>query len=315
MFFVSVSYSKTSDLKALPSWEEGESKQAIISFVNTVTYKPSPDYVNPEDRIAVFDNDGTLWAEQPLYSQLLFAIERIYVLAAQNPQWKTAQPFAKILSGDVKGALSHSEASVTDIVMAANTGMSDQVYTAIVQEWISRAKHPVTQMLFSQMAYQPMIELIGYLHQHDFKVFIVSGGGSQFIRAFSEKVYGIPVERVIGSTMKRTYENIDGKNVITRQPEMEFYNNNENKVIAINSYIGKRPIAAFGNSYGDLPMLEYIKSGSGETLSMIIHHTDDKREWAYDKKSKIGHLNKGLDQATEKGWHVVDMKTDWKTVF
>jgi len=305
----------TGKLDPLPSWHAGNSKQAIINFVNEVTTPESPQYVNKNDRIATFDNDGTLWAEQPIYAQLMFAIERIYSLAPQNPSWQTKQPFAKLLKGDIEGALSHDENAVNDIVMAANTGMSDEAYTKIVKQWISKAKHPVSQKLFTNMVYQPMLELIDYLQQNGFKTYIVTGGGSQFIRAWSQDVYNIPPEQVIGSTMKRTYVMKNEKKVIMREGEMDFYNNKSNKVIAINTHIGRRPIAAFGNSDGDMQMLNYVSDGEGARLGMIIHHTDEKREWAYDRKSPIGHLSKALDKAKENNWQVVDMKSDWKVIY
>lgn len=299
----------------LPSWQEGASKQAIINFVNDVTKINSPNFVEKNARIATFDNDGTLWAEQPIYAQLMFAIERIYRLAPQYPQWQTQQPFAKLLKGDVKGALSHNENAVNDIVMAANTGMTDEVYTHIVQQWFAKAKNPSTQQLYSNMVYQPMLELIAYLQHNAFKTYIVSGGGIQFIRAWSEQVYAIPPEQVIGSTMKRSYQHQGTKKIIMREAEMDFYNNKNNKVIAINSHIGRRPIAAFGNSDGDMQMLNYVTDGKGARLAMIIHHTDAKREWAYDRTSQIGHLSEGLDKAKEKNWQIVDMKNEWKTIY
>jgi phosphoserine phosphatase len=299
----------------LPSWQEGPNKHAIIKFVSNVTQTGSTDFVAKNDRIATFDNDGTLWAEQPIYAQLLFAIERIYVLAPQHPEWQTKQPFAKLLKGDVKGALSHDKSAVNDIVMAANTGMTDEVYTDIVKQWFITAKNPATQRLFSNMIYQPMLELITYLQDNDFKTYIVSGGGIQFIRAWSQEVYGIAPEQVIGSTMKRSYQLQGEKQVIVREGEMDFYNNKSNKVIAINTHIGRRPIAAFGNSDGDMQMLNYVTDGKGARLAMIIHHTDVKREWAYDRTSQIGHLSKALDKAEEHNWKIVDMKNEWKIIY
>ena len=305
----------TSNNDPLPSWNDGNSKQSIINFVNRVVKPDSVEFVPKAERIATFDNDGTLWVEQPLYAQLMFAIERIHVLAAQNPEWQTKQPFASILKGDIKRALSYDANAVNDIVMAANTGMSDKQYSAIVKEWIGRAKHPVTQRKFSEMVYQPMLELINYLQQNDFKTYIVSGGGIGFIRAWSEVVYGIPPEHVIGSTMLRKYEIVDGKHLIVRHPEMNFYNNKSDKVIGINTHIGRQPIAAFGNSDGDIEMLHYVTAGDGARLGMFIHHTDTVREWAYDRKSQIGHLSKGLDMADKNGWKVVSMKDDWKIIY
>lgn len=317
-FFIAliIQYSTVSVAKEpLPSWHDTESKQAIMSFVKEVTNPSSAKFVIESERIATFDNDGTLWAEQPIYTQLLFAIERIYALAPNNPQWQTQEPFASLLKGDIPAALSKSKTAVNDIVMAANTGMNNEEYNDVVNQWIKTAKHPVTQQAVTNMVYQPMLELISYLQDNGFKTYIVSGGGIEFIRAWSELVYGIPPEQVIGSTMKRTYELQNNKMVIVRHPEMDFYNNNSNKVIAINTHIGRRPIAAFGNSDGDMQMLEYVSSGKGSRLSMIIHHTDKKREWAYDRESKIGTLDKGLDKADENNWQIIDMEKDWKVIY
>lgn len=299
----------------LPSWNNIHSKQTIITFVNEVTDPNSTTFVKKSERIATFDNDGTLWAEQPIYTQLLFAIERIYTLAPSYPEWQSKEPFATLLKGDIPGALTQSKTAVNDIVMAANTGMDNETYNALVSQWIKTAKHPVTQQPFTNMVYQPMLELISYLQQNGFKTYIVSGGGIEFIRAWSESVYGIPPEQVIGSTVKRTYELQNNKMVIVRHPEMDFYNNNSNKVIAINTHIGRRPIAAFGNSDGDMQMLEYVSKGKGARLSMFIHHTDAKREWAYDRKSEIGKLDQGLDKAVENNWQIVDMEKDWKVIY
>ena len=299
----------------LPSWNNIHSKQTIITFVNEVTDPNSTTFVKKNERIATFDNDGTLWAEQPIYTQLLFAIERIYTLAPSYPEWQSKEPFATLLKGDIPGALTQSKTAVNDIVMAANTGMDNETYNALVSQWIKTAKHPVTQQPFTNMVYQPMLELISYLQQNGFKTYIVSGGGIEFIRAWSESVYGIPPEQVIGSTVKRTYELQNNKMVIVRHPEMDFYNNNSNKVIAINTHIGRRPIAAFGNSDGDMQMLEYVSKGKGARLSMFIHHTDAKREWAYDRKSEIGKLDQGLDKAVENNWKIVDMEKDWKVIY
>jgi phosphoglycolate phosphatase-like HAD superfamily hydrolase len=299
----------------LPSWHNTQSKQTIITFVKEVTDPNSATFVSKNKRIATFDNDGTLWAEQPVYTQLLFAIERIYALAPHTPQWQSKEPFATLLKGDIPGALTKSKTAVNDIVMAANTGMDNETYNTLVSQWIKTAKHPVTQRPFTNMVYQPMLELISYLQQNGFKTYIVSGGGIEFIRAWSESVYGIPPEQVIGSTVKRTYELQNNKMVIVRHPEMDFYNNNSNKVIAIDTHIGQRPIAAFGNSDGDMQMLEYVSSGKGARLSMLIHHTDKKREWAYDRKSEIGKLDKGLDDAEENNWKIIDIQKDWKVIY
>lgn len=299
----------------LSSWHNTKSKQTIITFVKQVTDPNSAKFVSKSERIATFDNDGTLWAEQPIYTQLLFAIERIYALAPNNPEWQTKEPFATLLKGDIPGALIKSKTAVNDIVMAANTGMNNENYNDLVTEWIKTAKHPVTKQLVTNMVYQPMLELISYLQDNGFKTYIVSGGGIEFIRAWSESVYGIPPEQVIGSTVKRTYQLQNNKMVIVRHPEMDFYNNNSNKVIAINTHIGRRPIAAFGNSDGDMQMLEYVSSGKGSRLSMIIHHTDKKREWAYDRNSEIGKLDQGLDKALKNNWQLVDIQKDWKVIY
>lgn len=299
----------------LASWHNTQSKQTIMAFVKEVTSPNSANFVKKSERIATFDNDGTLWAEQPIYTQLLFAIERIYTLAPSHPEWQNKEPFAALLKGDIPGALTHSKTAVNDIVMAANTGMDNETYYALVSQWIKTAKHPVTQRPFTNMVYQPMLELIRFLQQNGFKTYIVSGGGIEFIRAWSESVYGIPPEQIIGSTVKRTYELQNNKMVIVRHPEMDFYNNNSNKVIAINTHIGRRPIAAFGNSDGDMHMLEYVSKGKGARLSMLIHHTDKKREWAYDQQSEIGKLDKGLNKAVENKWGVVDMRKDWKVIY
>jgi phosphoglycolate phosphatase-like HAD superfamily hydrolase len=305
----------TAAQEPLASWHNTKSKQTIIAFVSEVTDPNSANFVIKSERVATFDNDGTLWAEQPIYTQLLFAIERIYALAPNNPQWQSQEPFATLLKGDIPGALTQSKTAVNDIVMAANTGRDNETSNALVSQWIKTAKHPVTQRPFTNMVYQPMLELIRFLQQSGFKTYIVSGGGTAFIRAWSESVYGIPPEQVIGSTMKRTYELQNNKMVIIRHPEMDFYNNNSNKVIAINTHIGRRPIAAFGNSDGDMQMLEYVSGGTGLSLSMIIHHTDAKREWAYDRKSEIGKLDKGLNKAAANNWRIVDMEKDWKVIY
>ena len=305
----------TAAQEPLASWHNTKSKQTIMTFVKEVTDPNSAKFDSKSERIATFDNDGTLWAEQPIYTQLFFVIQRIYALAPKNPEWQSKEPFATLLKGDIPGALTKSKTAVNDIVMAANTGMHNEAYNDLVTQWIKTAKHPVTKRAFTNMVYQPMVELISYLQQNDFKTYIVSGGGIEFIRAWSESVYGIPPEQVIGSTVKRTYQLQNDKMVILRHPEMDFYNNNGNKVIAINTHIGRRPIAAFGNSDGDMQMLEYVSNGKGARLSMLIHHTDKDREWAYDRKSEIGKLDQGLDKAVENNWKIVDMQKDWKIIY
>jgi hypothetical protein len=299
----------------LPSWNDGATKKAIVEFVAKVTKKGSPDFVPEAERIATFDNDGTLWAEQPMYFQLLFALDRVKVLAPQHPEWKTTEPFASLLNGDVKGALAGGEKAIVAIMMAAHAGMSTEEFEKIVKDWIATAKHPKTGRLLTEMVYQPMIELLSYLRAHGFKTFIVSGGGIEFMRPWTEKVYGIPPEQVVGSSIKTKFEMVDGKPVLMRLPEVNFIDDGPGKPVGINQHIGRRPIAAFGNSDGDLQMLQWTAAGSGARFCLYVHHTDADREWAYDRTSHIGKLDKGLDEAAAKGWTVVDMKRDWKVIY
>jgi phosphoserine phosphatase len=303
------------DIDSLPSWNNGKAKQSIIDFVEKVTKVDSPDFVPSSERIATFDNDGTLWAEQPLYSQLLFALERVYVLAPEHPEWKDKEPFASLLKGDVKGAFASSEDAGQKIIMATQTGMTTDTFEKIVKEWIATAKHPVTKRLYTEMVYQPMLELLNYLRVNDFKTFIVSGGEVEFMRPWAEEIYGIPPEQVVGSSMKMQFELRNGKPVLVRLPEFSFYNNKGAKAKSINTHIGRRPIAAFGNSDGDLQMLQWTTAGDGPRFALYVHHTDAEREWAYDRKSDIGYLDKGLDEARVNGWTVVDMKRDWKIIY
>ena len=300
---------------SLPSWNDGKAKQSIIAFVAKVTKAGTPDFVPSAERIATFDNDGTLWAEQPMYFQLLFAIDRVKALAPQHPEWKDKEPFASLLKGDVKGALASGEHAILEIVMATHAGMTTEDFEKIVKDWIATAKHPTTKRPYTEMVYQPMLELLAYLRANDFKTFIVSGGGIEFMRPWTEKVYGIPPEQVVGSSIKTQFEMRNGKPVIVRLPELNFMDDKEGKPIGINSHIGRRPIAAFGNSDGDLQMLQWTTSGQGPRFALYVHHTDAEREWAYDRESSIGRLDKGLDEAKAKGWTVVDMKRDWKVIF
>jgi phosphoglycolate phosphatase-like HAD superfamily hydrolase len=300
---------------ALPSWNNGKTKQSIVDFVAKVTKKGSPDFVPPAQRIAIFDNDGTLWAEQPLYFQFLFAIDRVKALAPQHPEWKEKKPFKFLLAGDLRGALAGGEHALMEIVAVTHAGMTTEEFEKIVKDWIATAKHPKTGRLYTEMVYQPMLELLAYLRANNFKTFIVSGGGVEFMRAFAEKTYGIPPEQVIGSTGKQKFEMRDGKPVLVKLPAVDFVDDKEGKPISIQKFIGRRPIAAFGNSDGDLQMLQWTAFGSGARLMGLVHHTDAEREWAYDRASSIGRLDKGLDEARAKGWTVVDMKKDWKRVF
>ena len=298
----------------LPSWNDGLNKQALVNFVKRVT-TPGPDFVPEADRIGVFDNDGTLWAEQPMYFQLFFALDRVKALAPQHPEWKTTEPFASLLKGDVKAALAGGEHAILKIVMATHAGMTTAEFETTVKDWIATAKHPKTERLLTEMVYQPMLELLTYLRTKGFKTFIVSGGGIEFMRPWTERVYGIPPEQVIGSSGKLEYALRDGHPVLIKLPEINFIDDKDGKPVGIQTHIGRRPILAFGNSDGDLQMLQWTASGNGERFMALIHHTDTEREWAYDRKSSIGHLDTALDEAKRKGWTVVDMKKDWKAVY
>jgi hypothetical protein len=299
----------------LPSWNEGKTKQSIVDFVAKVTKEGSPDFVPPQDRIATFDNDGTLWAEQPLYAQLFYALDRVKVLAPQHPEWKSTEPFASVLKGDMKGALTGGAPALLAIVGATQEGLTTEEYAQNVSEWLAATKNPKTGKLFTDMAYQPMVELLEYLRSNGFKTFIVSGGGVEFMRVFAEKTYGVPPEQVIGSSGKLKFELRDGKPALVKQPELLYYDDKDAKPIAIQTYIGRRPIAAFGNSDGDLEMLQWTCFTATAHLCLLVHHTDAAREFAYDRKSPIGALDKGLDQAQAEGWTVASMKDDWKTIY
>jgi phosphoglycolate phosphatase-like HAD superfamily hydrolase len=300
---------------ALPSWNDGKARQSIVDFVAKVTKEGSPDFVPPAERIATFDNDGTLWAEQPMYFQFLFAIDRVKALAPQHPEWKDKEPFASLLKGDLKGALASGEKALIEIVIGTHADLTTEEFEKIVKDWIATATHPITKRPYTGMAYQPMLELLAYLRANGFKTFIVSGGGIEFMRAFAEQVYGIPPEQVIGSSGKLKFEMRDGKPVLVKLPAVEFIDDKADKPVAIQKFIGRRPLAAFGNSDGDLQMLQWTAAGSGPRFCLYIHHTDAAREWAYDRTSHIGKLDKGLDEAAAKGWTVVSMKDDWKTIF
>jgi phosphoglycolate phosphatase-like HAD superfamily hydrolase len=299
----------------LPSWNDTDPKQAILQFVEKVTKEGSPDFVSMAERIAVFDNDGTLWAEQPMYFQLRFALDRVKALVPQHPEWKTKPPFSKLLSTPKEENVAVSEHELMEIVMAAHAGITTEEFSNIVSDWIATAKHPKTGRLYTDMVYQPMLELLAYLRANGFKTFIVSRGGIEFMRPWTEKVYGIPPEQVIGSSGKLKFELRDGKPVLLKLPEMDFIDDKEGKPVGIQRHIGRRPIAAFGNSDGDLQMLQWTAAGSGPRFALIVHHTDAEREWAYDRTSHVGKLDKAWDEAIAKGWTVVSMKNDWKIIF
>jgi hypothetical protein len=299
----------------LPSWNDGTAKSAILNFVEATTTEGSPDFVPPAERIAVFDNDGTLWAEEPLYFQFLFALDRVKVLAPEHPEWKEKEPFASLLKGETRAALAGGEKAVLEIVMATHAGLSTDEFDQAVRDWLATARPPTTRRPYTEMVYQPMLEVLTYLRANGYKTFIVSGGGVEFMRVFAEKTYGVPPEQVVGSSIKTKFEIRDGTPVLVRLPEVDFIGDKAGKPVGINSHIGRRPIAAFGNSDGDLQMLQWTAAGPGKRFCLFVHHTDAKREWAYDRKSIVGQLDKGLDEAKAKGWTVVDMKADWKTIF
>jgi hypothetical protein len=299
----------------LPSWNDGRAKQSIVTFVAKVTKPGSPDFVPAPERVAVFDNDGTLWSEQPMYVQLAFAIDRIKALASQHPEWNAKQPFKGVLENDLKAVLAGDEHALLELVMATHAGTTTEEFDRIVKDWIATARHAKTGRRYTDMVYQPMLELLAYLRANGFKTYVVSGGGIEFMRPWAERVYGIPPEQVIGSSIKTTFELRDGTPVLVRLPEIDFIDDGPGKPVAINRQIGRRPIAAFGNSDGDLQMLQWTAAGAGPRFCLYVHHTDAEREWAYDRRSSIGRLDKGLDEAKERGWTVVDMKDAWNRVF
>ncbi len=299
----------------LPAWNDGAAKNSILEFVARVTGKGSPEFVPPVDRIAVLDNDGTLWAEQPLYFQGFFTFDRVKALAPQHPEWRENEPFASLLKGDMKAVLAGGERAMIEILMATHAGMTTEEFEKIVTDWITTAKHPLTGRLYTEMIYQPMLELLAYLRANEFKTSIVSGGGVEFMRPWTERVYGIPPGQVIGSSIKTRFESGGGKPVLVRLPELNFIDDQAGKPVAIHQQIGRRPIAAFGNSDGDFEMLEWVTAGIGPRLGLLIHHDDAVREFAYDRASAVGKLDRALDEAPKCGWTVVSMKVDWKRIF
>jgi phosphoserine phosphatase len=299
----------------LPSWNDGPAKQSIIAFVEKVTKAGSPDFVPVAERIATFDNDGTLWCEKPLPVQLYFALDRVKALAPQHPEWKDKEPFASLLKGDLKTAAAGGEHALLELMMTTHTGMTTAEFEQIVKDWIATAKHPTTGKLFTEMTYQPMLEVLAYLRANGFKNYIVSGGGIEFMRPWAEQAYGIRPEQVIGSSVKTKFELRDGQPLLIRLPELNFNDDKGGKPVGIHEHIGRRPIAAFGNSDGDLQMLQYTGAGSGTRFCLYVHHDDAAREYAYDREPGLAVLDKGLDEAAAKGWTVVSMKDDWKTIF
>jgi phosphoserine phosphatase len=299
----------------LPSWNEGATKQAIMQFVGRVIDESAPSFVPPTERIAVFDNDGTLWSEQPAYFQLLFAIDRIRALAEEHPEWKATQPFKAALDNDMEALLASGHEGLFKLVMASHAGMTTAEFEQTVKDWIATARHPRFDRPFTDCVYEPMLELLAYLRANGFKTFIVSGGGIEFMRPWVEKVYGIPPEQVVGSVIKTEFEMRAGGPVLMRLPEIDFIDDKAGKPVGIHRFIGRRPIMASGNSDGDLQMLQWTAAGDGERFVLLLHHTDAEREWAYDRESHVGHLDRALDEARARGWTIVDMKRDWSVVY
>ena len=298
----------------LPSWNEGTARKAILDFVAKTTQQGS-DFVPPAERIAVFDNDGTLWSEQPMYFQLAFALDRIKALAPQHPEWKTTQPFKGVLEGDLKSVLASGEKGLMQILAVSHVGNTTEEFEGIVKDWMASARHPTTKRPYNEMVFQPMLEILTYLRANNYKTYIVSGGGVEFMRPWVERAYGIPPEQVVGSRAKVKYEVRDGVPVLLRLPEIDLIDDKAGKPVGIHQVIGRRPTIAFGNSDGDFEMLEWTTGAKGPRLGVIVHHTDAEREWAYDRDSHIGQLVRGLDEAPKRGWVIVDMKSDWKVMY
>jgi phosphoglycolate phosphatase-like HAD superfamily hydrolase len=302
--------------EALASWNDGVTKKSIIDFVTRVTSVVGANFVPPAERIAVFDNDGTLWTEQPLYFQLAFAIDRVRALAPRRPEWKDLQPFKGLVEGDIQPLVTSGAQGLQAIVAATHAGLTTEEFSGVVSDWIASARHPRFRRPYTDLVYQPMRELLNYLRSNGFKTFIVSGGGIEFMRVFVESNYGIPPEQVVGSYGKTRFEiTADGGPLLIKEPNIEFVDDGPGKPIAINRFIGRRPIFAFGNSDGDLPMLQWTAAGAGARFMGIVHHTDGEREWAYDRASHIGKLDKALDEAARRGWTLASMKTDWKIIY
>ena len=310
---IAVSTARAQD--PLPSWDDGRAKKAILEFVEAVTDENGSDYVEPAERIATFDNDGTLWVEYPMYTQVLFAFDRVKELAPQHPEWKTQQPFKALLEGDMKSVGASGMKGLMEIVVATHSGMTATEFEETVSNWLATHEQPKFERPYTECVYQPQLELLAYLRANGFKTFIVSGGGIQFMRPWTQKVYGIPPEQVVGSSVAAVFQVKAGKPVLVRKPKIDFINDKAGKPVGIYEHIGRRPILAFGNSDSDMQMIEYSMAGDGRRLGLFVHHTDADREYAYDRDSHVGKLDEALDQADAKGWIVVDMKKDWTSVF
>jgi hypothetical protein len=305
----------TSTGDPLPSWNDGAVKKAIVNYVLHVVDSSSPDFIPVADRIATFDNDGTLWAEQPVYFQFFYALDKVKSMAPAHPEWRSKEPFKSVLNNDMASIMKQGEKGILQIVAATHAGMTTSGFDSAVGQWIDTALHPVKKMHYTEMVYQPMLELIKFLQAHQFKTFIVSGGGIDFMRAWAEKVYGIPKDQIIGSSIKAKYDNANGNPVIVKLPELNFIDDHDGKPVGIQQFIGRKPVFACGNSDGDLEMLQWAASSKYNNLELYVHHTDADREWAYDRQSSVGKLDKGLDEAIQKKWLIADMKNDWKVIF
>jgi hypothetical protein len=299
----------------LPSWADGSVKAAILAFVSAVTAPGGAEFVAPAERVAVFDNDGTLWVEKPVYTQLAFAIDRVRALSPQHPEWRNKQPFKAVLEKDWSRLAAGGYPAIAELVMATHAGMTTDAFTGTVTEWLATARHPRFGRPYTELVYQPMLELLAYLRGHGFKTFIVSGGGIEFMRPWTEAIYGVPPEQVVGSAIKTRFESRTGQPVLVRLPEIAFIDDKAGKPVGIHTFIGRRPIAAFGNSDGDLEMLEWTTSAPGRRFGLIVHHDDAEREFAYDRDSAVGRLDKALTKAPAAGWLVASMKSDWTVIF
>lgn len=313
MILSSVTASQSQD--PLPSWNDGPNKQAIIEFVTKTTDQNQATFIPPTRRIATFDNDGTLWSEQPLYFQAIYIFDRIRELAPEHPEWQQKEPYASVLNGDSKSALAGGKQALLEMLMGTHAAVTASEFSESVADWLASARHPDSGKPYTAMVYKPMLELLDYLRDNDFKVFIVSGGGIDFLRVFAEEVYGVPPEQVVGSSLKAKYEIRNGLPVIVKQAEVDFIDDKAGKPVGIHRYIGRRPILAVGNSDGDFEMLEWTSAGEGPSLAMIVHHDDAEREWAYDRESHIGRLVRGLDEGPQRGWKIISMKNDWNLIY
>lgn len=314
---VEVVVKDTTSLKTdpLPSWNEGKTKAAIIDYIKDVTNKESANFIPEIDRIATFDNDGNLWSEQPAYFQLFFAMDRVKELAKDHPEWQNKQPFKAVLENDMKTLIASGEKGIMELIMATHAGITTDEFELLVKNWLETAQHPRFNKPYNQLIYQPMLELLDYLRTNDFKTFIVSGGGIEFMRPWVEEAYGIPKDQVVGSSIATEYDYNNGAPVIRRLSKIDFIDDKAGKPVGINKFIGRKPVFASGNSDGDLQMMQWTDSNPYKSFQLYLHHTDADREWAYDRESHIGQFNKGLDEALEKEWTIIDMKNDWKTIY